>query len=637
MAQPGHKHKMLKLECCVAGCEVKKKPVTVRLVPNKDPLQSLLSRVPKKYPFIAQMPDTAWTLAVNDKIDKDDSESFIQVLSQIAPKPVPVVQIIDVHLVITFHYNDNTFDYKLQSDTTQWNNDHFLTMMQSVCAKFGLKDTIDVYEDLLGEHIPIDDMDDIAGAFDSIEHEEDDDDQKHHETDSMKNKTLLHLFVKVNSQSKHLKLIYGHQSFMWVPPKSNTEDDVEWNNNYNALLTAINREYSLSQSNIELLQNDDGEEIEIQCGDDLMATWLALAEDDLNHIVEIVVLDDSVSSKSKQTTGDAITDEKEEAQETGECTPETNLNDNNATQHLSTSAAIQTLFHDQIGLPQYLPLFLAAGYKDLSSITEDDLVRLGVKKPEHRNKILHEIRKLNAAHDLKEKMDVDADEEIKEDVEEVMDLRIEEMLSHLGNDIGALSPSEKAMCFTNITNIKEEAELDEKSALRFTQMFRRICQKESEPYQECVISFLDILQYTVTKHPKEKGRDFHEYTIKGHPNKNVLEAVTAKFHHLIHAMEDPITDIYRDLDIKIPSTSDGVIEHDTGIYDDTFIIFELPQILMENQQSSLVNKTILNPNHLERFINFIVPGSSKKLCHDIYFEKLKTQSVYPVGLFGSRR
>ena len=139
----------------------------------------------------------------------------------------------------------------------------------------------------------------------------------------------------------------------------------------------------------------------------------------------------------------------------------------------------------------------------------------------------------------------------------------------------------------------------------------------------------------IYKQAKKKGEERDFYIIKGQPKIELLQEVSSKFHHLVNAMQNPTIDIYQELDIKIPSNS-SIKHHETGIYDDQFIIFELAQILMENQQSSLVNKTVLNPDNLERFINFLKPGSSKKLCKDIYFEKLKLLNVAPIGLFGSR-
>ena len=135
---------------------------------------------------------------------------------------------------------------------------------------------------------------------------------------------------------------------------------------------------------------------------------------------------------------------------------------------------------------------------------------------------------------------------------------------------------------------------------------------------------------------KDERRDYDLYKVKGYADTKKLQEVSAKFHHLNNAIENPNTNIYQALNIKIPSES-KIKYHETGIYDDQFIIFELPQILMENQQSSLVNKTVLNPNNLERFINFLKPGSSRKLCKDIYFEKLQSLNVASIGLFGSRK
>ena len=147
---------------------------------------------------------------------------------------------------------------------------------------------------------------------------------------------------------------------------------------------------------------------------------------------------------------------------------------------------------------------------------------------------------------------------------------------------------------------------------------------------------MQILGYSVKKSPKIKDKDYHLFQIEDEVNAERLGEVTTKFHHLIMSMEKPATDIYEDLDIKIPSIPEFK-KHKTGIYDDQFIIFELPQIAMENQQLSLVNKTVLNPHNLERFINFLVPGTSKKLCKDVYFEKLKSLNIASIGLFGSRQ
>ena len=139
----------------------------------------------------------------------------------------------------------------------------------------------------------------------------------------------------------------------------------------------------------------------------------------------------------------------------------------------------------------------------------------------------------------------------------------------------------------------------------------------------------------IKKEAKIKGKETNFYIITGQAKIELLQEVSSKYHHLVNAMQNPTIDIYQELNIKIPSKS-CIKHHETGIYDNQFIIFELAQILMENQQSSLVNKTVLNPDNLERFINFLKPGSSKKLCKNIYFEKLKSLKVASIGLFGSR-
>lgn len=66
-----------------------------------------------------------------------------------------------------------------------------------------------------------------------------------------------------------------------------------------------------------------------------------------------------------------------------------------------------------------------------------------------------------------------------------------------------------------------------------------------------------------------------------------LKEIKLNFHHFTNAMHNPEENIYQQLDVDIPDEA-VVKSHASGIYDDRFITFQLPKMVMEAQQSSLV-------------------------------------------------
>ena len=65
--------------------------------------------------------------------------------------------------------------------------------------------------------------------------------------------------------------------------------------------------------------------------------------------------------------------------------------------HSAKQQLFKTWLEMVVHLPQYFELFVDAGYEDLSylenmKLTEQDLTQIGIEKPGHRLKILHEIR-----------------------------------------------------------------------------------------------------------------------------------------------------------------------------------------------------------------------------------------------------
>eukprot|EP01083_Nonionella_stella_P146989 463037_1 len=217
---------------------------------------------------------------------------------------------------------------------------------------------------------------------------------------------------------------------------------------------------------------------------------------------------------------------------------------------------------------------------------------------------------------------------------------IAETLIDLGTNINALGQA-KTECFNKIQQIldKSRGDIDDmygkghrdcKLALYFQDILRESGKAKSHRYVQCLIKFLSLLCFDIAI-----SSDGISIVIKGTPHNARIDHIDVNFHHLRKAITKPRLSIYQQLDIDIPA-SQRVARHQSGINDDAFITFELPRIVSENQDQSMVKKIVLNPDHLERFINFLVPNASKYLCKEIYFEKLKGLKLSPIGLFGSK-
>ena len=75
--------------------------------------------------------------------------------------------------------------------------------------------------------------------------------------------------------------------------------------------------------------------------------------------------------------------------------------------------------------------------------------------------------------------------------------------------------------------------------------------------------------------------------LRGEPDKERLTEIKSNLHHLTNAMQKPVENIYQQLQISVPGKERAIL-HKSGVLDNKFITFQLPQIVMENQQSSLV-------------------------------------------------
>eukprot|EP01084_Bolivina_argentea_P136696 240736_1 len=679
MSANEYKHKVLTIKLCMEPPSTLKKTETNISNPASGDwdknLASLLSKITKKFKFLKNMDESEWSISINNTIiDKSNSTQLKQILSLIPP--IPVVEITKTvngedSYVISVHYEGKTFDYEIvkDDDESEWDEEIYQELQAAIRKEFKLECAFGLYQDIEGNHVDIDDSVDIADAFDEIESGA---------------KQLLHLFVKVdksNVDSNTFKLIYDNNSFEWKPANVDNDDEKLWQENYNVLLSDIKAKYEVN--NIQLQQIDNL--VDIEDAEELMEAWKELVSDEENNVLEIKISGDLVPNEgdgdyTKQEEG-AITDVAEEKP----------FNTELSQQKLKE---YKEWFHNILGLPEYYNQFVEAGYQDLSffdeDIDEDELINdIGIRKKPHRKKILKEIKRLLQMRKLgvdqlqgadvekdsivqhlapnsndksiksllKEsesvvideikdpgtndrKHDFDDDEKQEMDdtntteyQEEEKKMTMEEALSSLGSKIGGLPEEKQKLCYKTIKSMKEQAQPDdEDAAAQFQVMLGPISEQESAKFIDCVVGFLKILGYSVSTNPSTAK---HMFEIKGKSTKATLSEVSSKFRHLVDAMQDPSTNVYQDLKLKIPKDS-KVREHETGIYDTQFIIFELAQILMENQQTSLVNKTVLYPQNLERFINFLSPESSKNLCKDIYFDKLEPLEVSSIGLFGSR-
>ena len=121
-----------------------------------------------------------------------------------------------------------------------------------------------------------------------------------------------------------------------------------------------------------------------------------------------------------------------------------------------------------------------------------------------------------------------------------------------------------------------------------------------------------------------------------------------------------------DLGINLSNDSlvqHGFSKHDSGIFDEKFIIFTLQQMFVENRGGETgvshvlcfyvfnclccllfchscfktASKTMFVPSNMQRFINFLCPGSCKDNGNKIDFESLSKLNVRTIGVFGSKK
>eukprot|EP01084_Bolivina_argentea_P210168 357824_1 len=244
-----YKHKVLTLKCCIDSNT--QNSVNIKIPSKHDwdkNMKSLLSKIPKKFKFLSAMNDSEWSLSINDKIiDKHDAKQFGKILSTIAP--IVIIRIIKTRSnenrsIITVHFDGKQFDYQLPQNKEDWNQYIYNDLQAIIRKTFDLNEEFNLYEDIDGSKVDVDDMDDICSGFDDS-----DNDEKQENNARSTKKKVLHLFVKTTNL---FKIIYETQSFYWIPPKFDGDDEKQWNDNYNILINKIKKQYNMNQDDIQL-------------------------------------------------------------------------------------------------------------------------------------------------------------------------------------------------------------------------------------------------------------------------------------------------------------------------------------------------------------------------------------------------
>eukprot|EP01083_Nonionella_stella_P225648 801993_1 len=401
MAEAAYTHKVLTIKCCIDSyaSTIKKNPTNIKVKSgsNDDYFANLMTKVRKKFKFLDNLDDSEWDMKIGgDIVEKGNGDKLKEILQRIPP--VPVIQIVKTQIsedryVITLHFGDQKFDYPLTGAPDDWNEDIYTDLVQTIRDKFNLQSEFALYEDCGGSHVDMDGMDDIADSFD----ETDDISKAMPDMVDSKGLNVLHLFIRQESQNANqFKIMVddGSSFFEWIPPNAETDDEKEWESNYDALLNDIAKRYNFDKNDIELQYHDDVAAIDMDA-DELNELWQELVEDDSSFVT---VLSSNVTSSNGDIAPDVPI-------EPGKVV-------NNATNVNNTSnktMQFKRWFDDTLQLPQYCSLFIDKGYVNVEYITdldEEELMNhIGIKSKPHRRKILQAIQTLSGQQSKQHALD----------------------------------------------------------------------------------------------------------------------------------------------------------------------------------------------------------------------------------------
>eukprot|EP01083_Nonionella_stella_P225646 801990_1 len=422
MAEAAYTHKVLTIKCCIDSyaSTIKKNPTNIKVKSgsNDDYFANLMTKVRKKFKFLDNLDDSEWDMKIGgDIVEKGNGDKLKEILQRIPP--VPVIQIVKTQIsedryVITLHFGDQKFDYPLTGAPDDWNEDIYTDLVQTIRDKFNLQSEFALYEDCGGSHVDMDGMDDIADSFD----ETDDISKAMPDMVDSKGLNVLHLFIRQESQNANqFKIMVddGSSFFEWIPPNAETDDEKEWESNYDALLNDIAKRYNFDKNDIELQQDQDGAAIDVEA-DDLSEIWQELVEDDT---VYVAVLSSNVTSSNcdiepgqtanNPTDQDVVVENgsnksEDPIQDEGDAKTQThtqpktktvspNWSDNEGDGE-SVTSQYKAWFDNVLRLAQHYQVFVDSGYKgfeDLKCDLDQQLIDIGIRKKPHRKRILKGI------------------------------------------------------------------------------------------------------------------------------------------------------------------------------------------------------------------------------------------------------
>ncbi len=163
--------------------------------------------------------------------------------------------------------------------------------------------------------------------------------------------------------------------------------------------------------------------------------------------------------------------------------------------------------------------------------------------------------------------------------------------------------------------------------------------KRREKKGSILTEFLETLGFSVES--QIPGGDL--CTVSGSPSPRSLATVKKNFATLENSVAGVSSgvgwpSVLKGLKLEdLKSPKEGVRRHESGIYDSQFAIWTLQEIALEDQNNSIINKCVLPPSNIERFINFLVPRCSRDSARIIHFDKLSKLSVIPLGILGNRK
>jgi len=599
-------HKIVVLQCLIQSPD--QKTIKIKLQRPHDDwnknLPHILNRIRAKFQFLSKLREDEWAISVHGTVaSKTDPGKFGEILSGIPPQPT--IDVMRAPATKMAMRKSVSFRVILESEHFLWSpssgtaedidwDTAFDVLYGEIKGHFCcLRDVDDEYIELEGEdERVVGDGDELGRLYDGAESEEIVVRVMVEEMDNVEAATISAKHVAVTMRGR------GKKCIQWIPPEPDAD---EWSDNFQSLIADIEQGFGVQSDHFRI---EDGHQNELDGHEGLLTLWDAL-DDEKESSFRLKVVP---STTDAVTPMDVTNPTASPLDLFSSVTMASNHVESPMTSPLPHPGSKMNVRPKSIHTPSLTPgsMILSETY----AADSDAALDLDSSSPTTPNQM-----KPSPPSRQPQSMST-------------LDLAMAPHLATLGNGIGLLLHHERDSCGDLVRRYMDWIEEDRglvQDSLRDIMGDDRFSGKA----KELIVQFMELMGYSLRHSPDGGGM-----VLSGEAKK--LKEIKLNFHHFTNAMHNPEENIYQQLDVDIPDEA-VVKSHASGIYDDRFITFQLPKMVMEAQQSSLVNKTILDPGHLERFLNFLAPGSSKNHCNDIYFDKLKRLKVRTIGVFGSRQ